>query len=82
MYSGYRIIFDSVGSWNFDCNIARNVTNFIVDISSSFHVHNHNNIILVLNESTIARINDEYGLRDEKNSIKFSKANQIICLKC
>ena len=41
MYSGYRITFDSGGSWSFDNDIARNVIMFGVDNSLSSHADNH-----------------------------------------
>ena len=43
MYSGYRITFDSAGSWSFDNDSARNVVIFGVDNSSSSHAENWKN---------------------------------------
>ena len=48
MYSGYRITFDSGGSWSFDNDIARNVIMFGVDNSSSFRAANCKIIFVVL----------------------------------
>ena len=43
LYSGYRITFDSAGSWSFHHEFARNVIIFGVDNSSSSHSHNRKN---------------------------------------
>ena len=39
--SGYRITFDTAGSWTFDNNFTRSVAIFGVDNSSSSHCDNH-----------------------------------------
>ena len=43
VYSGYGMTFDSVGSWSFNNGIARNVTVFLSDNSSSSHTDNCRN---------------------------------------
>ena len=48
VYSGYRIIFDSAGSWSFDNGTAKNVIIFGVDNSSSSHADNRKSNFLVL----------------------------------
>ena len=68
MYSGYRITFDSVGSWSFYNSIARNVVIFGVDNSSSSHADNHKNKFLVLSESPTFGINEKFG-SPEKNLV-------------
>ena len=47
-YSSYGITFDGRGFWSFDNGTARNVTNFAVDNSSSYHANNRKNNILML----------------------------------
>ena len=47
MYSGYGITFDSVGSWSFDNDIARNAIIFSADNSLLSHDDNHKNNFLV-----------------------------------
>ena len=48
MYSDCGITFDTVGSWSFDNDIARNIIFFGVDNSSSSYADNLTNNILVL----------------------------------
>ena len=57
VHSGYGITFDSAGSWSFDNDIARNVTIFGVDNSSSSHADNHNNSFSTLDEGPTFGIN-------------------------
>ena len=78
VYSGYRITFDSVGSWSFDNDIARNVIIFGVDNSSSFHADNQKNNFLVLGEGPTLGINGTFGSPEKKFSITFS--NTKFCL--
>ena len=59
--SGYRITFDSAGSWSFDNDTARNVIIFGVDNNSSFHSDNYKNKFLVLNEGPPFGINGNFG---------------------
>ena len=47
MYSGYGITFDSVGSWSFDNEIARNAIMFGADNSLLSHDDNRKNNFLV-----------------------------------
>ena len=47
VYSGYRVTFDSAGSWSFHNDFARNVIIFVVGNSSSFHSDNHKNSFLI-----------------------------------
>ena len=57
VYNGYRIIFDSAGSWSFDNDIAINVINCGVDNSLSSHAENCKNNFLVLCEGPTFGIN-------------------------
>ena len=67
VYSGYRIIFDSAGSWSFDNGTAKNVIIFGVDNSSSSHADNRKNIFLVLGEGLTFGINGDFGSAEKKN---------------
>ena len=49
MYSGYRITFDSAGSWMFDIETARNVIIFGVDNNSLSHADSRKNNFIVHN---------------------------------
>ena len=72
---GYVINFDSAGLWNFNNDIANNITNFGVDNSSPSHADNHKNNFLVLGEGPTFGINESFGLPEKKFSINFSKQN-------
>ena len=61
VYSGYGIIFDSVGSWNFGIDFARNVVIFGAENSSSPHTDNHKNNFLVLGKCPTHGINGRFG---------------------
>ena len=71
LYSGYRITFDSAGSWSFDNGIARNVIIFGVDNSSSSHADSRKNNFLVLGEGPTFAINGRFALPEKKFSINF-----------
>ena len=43
MYSGYEIVFDAAGSWNFSNDNTRNAIIFGADNSSSSHTENCKN---------------------------------------
>ena len=75
MYSGYRITFDSAGSWSFDNDSARNVVIFGVDNSSSSHADDCKNNFLMLGESPTFGINGSFGSPEKTFSTNFSKAN-------
>lgn len=72
--NGYRIAFDSTGSWSFANGFAGNVVIFRVDSSSSSHTDNLENNFLVLEEGPTDDINRSVGSAEKKFSIKFSKA--------
>ena len=80
VYSGYRIKFDSVGSWSFDNDFARSVIIFGVDNSSSSHSNNRKNNFLMSGKGSIFGINGSFGSPERKFSINFSKANTKFCL--
>ena len=61
VYSGYRITFDSSGSWRFDNDFARNVLSFGVDNSSSCHSDSRSNNFLILGEGPTYSINGRFG---------------------
>ena len=82
MCSGYRITFDSAGSWSFDNDTARNVIIFGVDNNSSFHSDNYKNKFLVLNEGPPFGINGNFGWPEKRFSINFSKTQNFawVCI--
>ena len=53
--------FDSVGSWSFSNDTARNVIIFSVDNCSPSHVDNHKKNFLLLENPTFG-INESFGL--------------------
>ena len=75
VYSGYGITFDSVGSWIFANDTARNVIIFGVNNSSSSHANNCKINFLVLDEGPIFGINGRFGSLEKKICVNFSKAN-------
>ena len=75
VYSGYGITFDSVGSWIFANDTARNVIIFGVNNSSSSHANNCKINFLVLDEGPIFGINGGFGSLEKKICVNFSKAN-------
>ena len=80
MYSGYRITFNSTGSWSFDNDYARNAKIFGVDNTSSSHADNRKNNFLILGKHPDFGINGSFGLPDKKISINFTKTNTKLCL--
>ena len=75
MYNGYRIIFDSAGSWSFNNDTARNVIIFGVNNSSSTRANNPKNNFLVLGEGPVFGISGMFGSTEKSFSINFSKSN-------
>ena len=82
VYSGYKIAFDSAGSWSFNNDIVRNVIIFGVDNSLSSDADDRNNNFLVLGEGPTFGINGSFGSSEKNLSINFSKANTKFALKC
>ena len=80
MYSGYRIKFDSAGSWIFNNDTTRNTINFGNDDNSSSHADNRKNNFLLLGEGITFGINGSCGSPEKKFSINFSKSNTNVCL--
>ena len=72
--NGYRIAFDSTGSWSFANGFVGNVVIFRFDSSSSSHTDNLENNFLVLQEGPTDDINGSVGSAEKKFSIKFGKA--------
>ena len=72
MYSGYRIAFDSGGSWSFDNSTARDVIIFGVESCSSSYVDNRKNNFLILGLGPTYVINGRFGLAEKKLSINFT----------
>ena len=67
MYSGYGLALDGKGEWNFNNKLAKNVINFGVNNSSSYHTDNCRNNFLTLGWGPTFDIN-------------FSKARSILTL--
>ena len=61
MCSGYRIVFEGKGVWNFGNDYSKNVAIFGVDNSSSSHAENCKNRFLVLGEGDTFGINASFG---------------------
>ena len=72
--SGYGIVFDRKGEWNFGNVCARNIINFGIDNSSSSHTDNRKNNFLVLGEGDTFSIKGNFGAPEKKFSINLSKA--------
>ena len=79
VYSWYGITFDSIGSWSFGDNLARNVIIFGLDNSSSSNSDNRKNNFLILGEGPTFGINRIFGSPEKKFDISFSKANTKFC---
>ena len=68
--------FNSAGSRSFNNDIARNVTIFGVDNSSSPHANNRKNNYLMLGEGPTSGINESFGSPEKNFSIHFSNQTQ------
>ena len=66
VYSGYRITFDSAGSWNFGNDFTGNAVIFEIDNSSSSHSDSRKNNFLVLGEGPTYGINGSFGSPGKK----------------
>ena len=66
LYSGYGIVFDGKGEWNFDNDYARNVIIFGTDNTSSSHADNLKNNFLISGEGDTADINGSFGAPEKK----------------
>ena len=66
LYSGYGIVFDGKGEWNFDNDYARNVIIFGIDNTSSSHADNLKNNFLISGEGDTAGINESFGAPEKK----------------
>ena len=66
VYSGYRITFDSAGSWNFGNDFTGNAVIFEIDNSSSSHSDSRKNNFLVLGGGPTYGINGSFGSPGKK----------------
>ena len=81
VYCGYRILFDSAGSWSFGYVLAGNVLNFgVYNLFITVHADSRKNKFLVLGQGLAYRINGSFGSPEKEISISFSKANPKFCL--
>ena len=81
VYSGYRITFDSAGSWSFDNDLARDVIVFGTDNSSTSHSDNFKNNFLILVEVPTYGINGRFESPEKNININFAKANSKFYLR-
>ena len=72
-YNGRGIAFDRKGMWSFGNGLFRNVADFGVDNTSSYHTDNHKKFS-VLGQGPTEGIHVSVDAV-EKNSINFSKPN-------
>ena len=78
-YSGYGIVFDRKGSYSIGNEIGGNVIIFGVDMSSSPHIDNKKNEILILGKGPTQGL--EHALTAEKlYPINFTEENTKFCL--
>ena len=80
MSSGYRIKFDSAGSWSFDNDFAKFFIIFGIDKSSSSHADNRKNNFLILGEGPTSGIDGSFGSPEKNFHINFIRANAKFCL--
>ena len=74
-YSGYKNVFDSAASWNFDDDAAKNAIVFGIDNDSSPNVENRKSNFLLLIEVLTFDINGSYCSAEKTFSISFSKTD-------
>ena len=78
---GYRVTFDSAGSWRFGNDFTKNVVIFGVDNSSVSYADNYKNNFLVLDEGPTYGVNGNFGSAENKFNINLSKANTKLSLR-
>ena len=81
MYSGYGIAFDSAASLSFNNVTVRNFIIFDVDNSSPYHSDNGKKTFLILCEGPTYGIHENFGSREKKLIISFTKANTKLCFE-
>ena len=80
-YSGYDIGFDSSTEFSlFDGSVGKNIIIFGVDMSSSVHINNKRNYILILGKSLTQRLDDTTLTTEAIYSLYFSRSNRKFCL--
>ena len=82
MYSVHWVAVDEAGFWDFDNDFAKNDVIFGVYNSSSSHIDNRKNNVLVTvtGERPTYDTNGSVGTTEKKLSINFSKAKKKLCL--
>ena len=78
---GYRVTFDSAGSWSFGNDFTKNVVIFGVDNNSVSYADNCKNNFLVLDEDPTYGVNGNFGSAENKFNINLSKANTKLSLR-
>ena len=81
MYSGFRITFNGAGACQFDNDSARNVIIFVIDNYSASHSGNGKKTFLILCEGPTYGIHGNFGSREKKLIISFTKANTKLCFE-
>ena len=80
-YSGYGIAFDSGGSFSHPSRgYGKNAIIFAADLSSSVHINNRANNILVLGKKFIQGINGTTVYAEKMYSTNFTVTNKKFCL--
>ena len=79
VFSGFGIVLDGTGSWNFGNDYARNVLIVGVDNSFSFHTENLKHYFLVSGKGPSCGINENFVSPDKKFSHTFSNKNSKFC---
>ena len=72
-YSGYGIGFDRQGEFSFGNGLGRNCKTLVADMSSSSHVNNKINNILVLGKDIVQGINGTTIYAEKFYSINFTE---------
>ena len=76
VHSCYGIAFDGKVEWSFGKNSARNVIIFGIDNSSSSHIGNLKNDLLILGEGRTTGINGSFGASEKKLILVLVKQRQ------
>ena len=80
-YSGYSIGFDSRSEFSFiEKSVGKNVIIFRADMSSSEHIDNKNNNILILGERPTLRLYDTTLKAKAKDPINFTQLGERFVL--
>ena len=79
-YSGYRIGFDSTGTYNHSDGDALNTIIFVSDLSKSIHSNNRTENILVLGSGLAQKLNGKRIYAEQETPTNITKVNKKYCL--